>query len=224
MADQGKWFKLHCGWDDDPHIDALSLEDQARWVKFGTYMKEHGTDGKVVLIEPARTLQNKFRVTAFDDVINLLKIFPNYDVGEKQNSTVTRVTSVTVTINNWYRYQGDFSRYRMRKFRSHVTAKKRGEEKRREETRRDEKKNNTLQRPTVLEIATFAQSEKLNIDAQRFYNYYEANGWKVGRNPMKDWKAAARNWKPEGQFNVNTNKPANAFVATSTESAKYDRK
>ena len=26
------------------------------------------------------------------------------------------------------------------------------------------------------------------------YNYYEANGWRVGKNPMKDWKAAARNW------------------------------
>ena len=31
------------------------------------------------------------------------------------------------------------------------------------------------------------QSEKL-------HDYYAANGWKVGRNPMKDWKAATRNW------------------------------
>lgn len=32
-------------------------------------------------------------------------------------------------------------------------------------------------------------------EAQRFTDYYTANGWKVGRNPMKDWKAAARNWR-----------------------------
>ena len=30
--------------------------------------------------------------------------------------------------------------------------------------------------------------------AEKFFNYYEANGWKVGRNPMKSWKAAVRNW------------------------------
>lgn len=32
-------------------------------------------------------------------------------------------------------------------------------------------------------------------EAQRFMDYYTANGWKVGKNPMKDWKAAARNWR-----------------------------
>jgi len=35
----------------------------------------------------------------------------------------------------------------------------------------------------------FAQNE-----AQKFFNFYESNGWKVGKNPMKDWSAAANNW------------------------------
>ncbi|MGD1892717.1 MAG: hypothetical protein ACFB15_19280 [Cyclobacteriaceae bacterium] len=30
--------------------------------------------------------------------------------------------------------------------------------------------------------------------AQRFINYYQSNGWKVGRHPMQHWQAAARNW------------------------------
>lgn len=221
MGDKGKWVKLHIGWDDDPHIDSLGLDDQARWCKFSTYMKEHGTEGTITLVSPSRVLQHKFRVFTFDEVLDVLRKFPNFDVGEKQNSTVTHVTSVTVSIKNWLRYQGDYSGDRVRKFRAHVTAKKRGEEKRGEETRREEKKSNTFARPTLLEIAAFSQSQKLNIDPQRFFNYYEANGWKVGRNPMKDWKAAARNWKPEG-LNVNASKPANAFVASSGESAKYD--
>ena len=45
-------------------------------------------------------------------------------------------------------------------------------------------------KPTVEEI----KKQYPDLDALRFYNYYESNGWKVGRNPMKDWKAAARNW------------------------------
>jgi uncharacterized protein YdaU (DUF1376 family) len=42
-------------------------------------------------------------------------------------------------------------------------------------------------------------SIRLGIDqgkteAKKFFNYYESNGWKVGKNPMKNWKAAANNW------------------------------
>ena len=32
------------------------------------------------------------------------------------------------------------------------------------------------------------------IDAEHFLNYYEANGWRVGKNPMKSWKATLANW------------------------------
>lgn len=44
-------------------------------------------------------------------------------------------------------------------------------------------------------IAYFAELGMPADEAQRFTDYYTANGWKVGRNPMKDWKAAARNWR-----------------------------
>ena len=32
------------------------------------------------------------------------------------------------------------------------------------------------------------------FDAERFIDYYASNGWKVGRNPMRDWKATVRDW------------------------------
>ena len=37
-------------------------------------------------------------------------------------------------------------------------------------------------------------TENGKTEAQKFFNYYESNGWKVGKNPMKNWKAAANNW------------------------------
>ena len=49
-------------------------------------------------------------------------------------------------------------------------------------------------KPTPTEIQTYADEHQLNIDVDRFFDYYEGNGWKVGKNPMKDWKATARNW------------------------------
>lgn len=53
-----------------------------------------------------------------------------------------------------------------------------------------------MQRPTVWEVENFCRTQGLTlVDAQRFVDYYEANGWKVGRNPMRSWQAAARNWQ-----------------------------
>jgi len=53
-------------------------------------------------------------------------------------------------------------------------------------------------KPTVVEILDYA-CEKLSYDdavkfTEKFHAHYEANGWKVGRNAMKDWKAAVRKW------------------------------
>ena len=59
-------------------------------------------------------------------------------------------------------------------------------------------KKQPFKKPTVVEIYDYA-CEKLNDkDAlaftEKFHAHYEANGWKVGRNAMKDWKAAVRKW------------------------------
>jgi len=47
-------------------------------------------------------------------------------------------------------------------------------------------------KPTELEIKRYAKENNLNLLG--FYTYFESNGWKVGRNGMKDWQAAARGW------------------------------
>ena len=56
-------------------------------------------------------------------------------------------------------------------------------------------------KPTPLEIQTYVDEQNLQIDAERFFDYYEGNGWKVGKNPMKDWKATARNWSRRNEEN-----------------------
>ena len=56
-------------------------------------------------------------------------------------------------------------------------------------------KNKRFVKPTVEEVRDYCIERKNNISAQYFYDYYEANGWKVGKNPMKDWKATVRNWE-----------------------------
>lgn len=53
-------------------------------------------------------------------------------------------------------------------------------------------------KPSLDEVKTYCQERQNNVDAERFVNYYEANGWKVGKNSMKDWKAAVRTWERNG--------------------------
>ena len=52
--------------------------------------------------------------------------------------------------------------------------------------------------PTVEEVAAYCRERGNHVDAQRWFDYYTANGWKVGRNAMKDWKACVRTWERTG--------------------------
>jgi len=49
-------------------------------------------------------------------------------------------------------------------------------------------------KPTLEEVQAYITEKGLNVNAEKFIDYYESNGWKVGRNPMKDWKATVRRW------------------------------
>ena len=49
--------------------------------------------------------------------------------------------------------------------------------------------------PTLEEVKAYCAERGNKVNAERFIDYYTANGWRVGRNPMKDWKAAVRTWE-----------------------------
>lgn len=49
--------------------------------------------------------------------------------------------------------------------------------------------------PTLAEVRAYCRERMNNVDASRFVDYYASNGWKVGKNPMKDWRAAVRTWE-----------------------------
>lgn len=62
------------------------------------------------------------------------------------------------------------------------------------------KKNSSFYIPTIEEVKEFFEND---LEADKYFNYYSSKGWVVGnKSPMKDWKAAARNWKMNvGKFN-----------------------
>lgn len=53
--------------------------------------------------------------------------------------------------------------------------------------------------PTLENVIGYCRESGYTIDAQRFIDFYESKGWFVGKNKMKDWKAAVRNWARQEQ-------------------------
>ncbi len=52
-----------------------------------------------------------------------------------------------------------------------------------------------FKKPSIEEISAYCSERENHIDPQRFIDHYESNGWKIGKSPMKDWKAAIRTWE-----------------------------
>ena len=63
-------------------------------------------------------------------------------------------------------------------------------------------KNSRFVPPTVEEVATYCRERNNAVDAENFVDFYTAKGWKIGKDTMKDWKAAVRTWE-RNNFNKN---------------------
>lgn len=60
---------------------------------------------------------------------------------------------------------------------------------------KDKEEGTRFVRPTLEQVTDYCKERQNFVDPQRFIDYYTANGWKVGKNSMKDWKAAVRTWE-----------------------------
>ena len=66
-------------------------------------------------------------------------------------------------------------------------------------------------KPSISEIQQYCEERQNTINAEKFFNYYEANGWKVGKNKMKDWKACVRTWE-QNEKKYNQTSQNNGYV------------
>lgn len=113
-----------------------------------------------------------------------------------------------IEILNWSRYQSEYSRQKgyRQKLHPRDTSKSNRENRRRieGEVDLDQKKDQThLTRPgngrfippTIEQVTEYCELRKNSVDPVKWYAHYTSNGWKVGKNPMKSWKAAIVTWE-----------------------------
>ena len=60
--------------------------------------------------------------------------------------------------------------------------------------------------PTLQDVSVYCQERNNTVNAQQWIDHYTANGWMVGKNKMKDWKAAVRTWERNNINNSNNGK------------------
>ena len=129
--------------------------------------------------------------------------------GEVTIKTTNRFSIVTVA--NWEKYQveGDatdqqnvqqLTNNRPTTDQQLTTSKK---------ERKKERKNNNrgFTPPTLEEVRSYCSERKNKVDAETFWDFYQGKGWMVGKNKMKDWKAAVRTWEKSRSESHKSYKP-----------------
>ena len=145
-----------------------------------------------------KKLRSTGEITSKSSNKNTVFIVNNYDlyqVGNKQNNEP--VTSKEQTDN------------------IQITTTKESKEVKKE-------KNNNIKRftpPTYEQVSTYCKERNNTVDAERFYDFYESKGWMVGKNKMKDWKAAVRNWERSSKQET---KPAKQNQFHNFDERNYD--
>ena len=85
-----------------------------------------------------------------------------------------------------------------------LIPKKRKEKKLKKESIK--KKADAFRPPQLSDIECYCKERSNRVDAPRFYDFYQSKGWMVGKNKMKDWKAAVRTWEKEDKSKNNQSK------------------
>lgn len=74
--------------------------------------------------------------------------------------------------------------------------------------------------PSLKDIKEYCEERNNLVDFNRFYDFYQSKGWMVGKNKMKDWKAAIRTWEKEAGFkNISNKETAQEDVEESYQDA-----
>lgn len=64
-----------------------------------------------------------------------------------------------------------------------------------------EKKSSMFKPPDVVDVSRYCKERNNNVDPDRFVDFYAAKNWMIGKNKMKDWKAAVRTWERNSKNN-----------------------
>lgn len=198
-----KWFKFYGqDWISDPKTLSLGASERSCWLTLLSYASINDNGMITFLSEEQLKIQAGIDPTSeeWDKSKGVLEKFKTLEM--------IRIDNGVITILNWRKRQETsltayerVKRYREKKRldNENDNAKITLEENRIEKNRREEiKKENKESRfapPSLEEVSNYCLERKNGINAQNFLDFYSSKGWLIGKNKMKDWRAAVRTWE-----------------------------
>lgn len=220
-----KWIKLSTGLFDNRKIKQIERMPEGDalvvvWLKL-LVLAGNVNDGGYVYFTNEIPYTEQLLATEFNRPLNIIQLA----LATFQKFGMIEIVEDIIHISNWEKYQNiegmdkirEQTRERVANFRerqrllgnvtrnvtvtqSNATDIDIEEDKEKEKEKKEEdstKAAKRFTRPTFEEVEQYCHERNNKVNAQRFLDYYDSNGWKVGKNPMKDWKAAVRRWEDD---------------------------
>ncbi len=201
MMTENGWIKLHRKVLENPVV-CHDAEYFAVWVylllnasheKYSTWFngKRKELDAGQ-LVTGRQKIAHELKMNEHK-VDRALKLFENEQQIEQQCTSHGRLISIT----NWEQYQKVEQPIEHQVSNQCATSEQPVSTKQEDKECKKVKKsiNRTFKKPSLEEVTAYCSERGNSIDPQKFIDYYESNGWMVGKNHMKDWKATVRNWE-----------------------------
>lgn len=195
------WIKLHRKLLENP-IVCKDADHLAVW----TYLLLKATHrerdsifkGKRITLKPGQLIAGRKSIASFlkineIKVQRILKLLENEHQIEQQTSNRNRL----ITILNWDLYQGNEQQDEQQMNNKRTTDEQQMNTYKNIKNDKNNKKNiyAHFTPPTLEEVISYCKERNNSVDPQKWYDFYSAKGWMIGKNKMKDWKAAVRTWE-----------------------------
>lgn len=220
-----KWIKIVTDVFDDEKVLLIESMPEADsiiviWFKLLCLAGKQNRDGLLMLNDKI-AYTDEMLATVFRRPVNTVRLALN----TFERFGMVEIVDGTICIANWEKHQNASKLAEMREYNRIAQQKSRAKRKllpnvndsqenvndsqdtdiEEDKEKEEDKENNSIPQaesrtkrfspPTVEEVKAYCTERKNNVDAQRFVDYYSSNGWMVGKNKMKDWRAAVRTWE-----------------------------
>lgn len=220
-----KWIKIVTDVFDDEKLILIESMPEADsiiviWFKLLCLAGKQNRDGLLMLNDKI-AYTDEMLATVFRRPINTVRLA----LQTFERFAMIEIVDGTICIANWEKHQNASKLAELREYNRIAQQKSRARRKLLpavndsqenvndsqdtdidiEEDKEEDKENKSVSQaktrttrftpPTLDEVRSYCAERKNSVDAQRFVDYYTSNGWLVGKNKMKDWRAAVRTWE-----------------------------
>ena len=200
-----KWFKFY-GQDflTDPKILQLGSNDRSCWITLLCYASIND-NGVITFLSEHQLMVSAGLEPTFEEWDRTVGVLERLS----KLGMITVGDNGMITVLNWHkRQETNLSGYeRVKRWREKKRLDNANDNDRIDKNRIDKirvkKEESRFAPPLIEEVKNYCLERKNSINAQSFLDFYSSKGWLIGKNKMRDWRAAVRTWENRDKPKVN---------------------